>query len=280
MPRGMTQTGERRHQTWDGTPRGEERLKIRLLAIVAAATASLLALPSTPLLAKSLLDYRHILLDGHRVKWGIPRAGTGAVITYATLNERERFPAARNCGEMVALAPLLAANHVDNRTFQSELRVAFDLWSAAANIRFEPAASVDSADILIGAQAKPRGRAFTNIEFDRAAPAGAILSLTRSMICLSPAARWKTGFDGNLDVYDLRYTLLHEIGHAIGLDHPAIQSQLMDFRYNEKFRAPQEGDVRGVVALYGMPSEPGLAARETSRSRVATARPAPIENGG
>lgn len=240
-----------------------------------------MALSSAPLSAKSLLEYRHIFLDGHRVKWGEPRVGTGAVVTYATVETPLRFPAARNCQSMAPMAPLLAANHVASQTFEAELRTAFALWSTAANIRFEPAASLDSADILIGAQAEPRGRAFTNIEFDRSRPVEDIAPLTRSMICLSPAVGWKTGFDGNLDVYDLRYTLLHEIGHAIGLDHPAIESQLMDFRYNERFRAPQKGDMLGVIALYG--PRPGLAAAaraEPSAPRVATVRPANLKNGG
>lgn len=254
-------------------------MNTRALAFAAAALAALTSLPATPLSAKSLIEYRHILLDGHLVKWGLPQAGTGAVITYATLDTTVRFPTARNCGSMAPLAPLLAANRVDERTFQSELRAAFDLWSSAANIRFEPAASAESADILIGAQGEPRGRAFTNIEFDRSGPAGDIRSLTRSMICLSPAVGWKTGFDGNLDVYDLRYTLLHEIGHAIGLDHPAIRSQLMDFRYSEKFRVPQEGDIQGVVALYG--ARPALtASAPPERPRIATVRPVRLDAGG
>ena len=71
------------------------------------------------------------------------------------------------------------------------------------------------------------------------------------MVCLNPTRPWKIGFDGDLDVYDLRYTLIHEIGHAIGLDHPAIAGQLMAYKYGEKFRVLQAGDIRGVETLYG-----------------------------
>ena len=175
---------------------------------------------------------------------------------------------------MTPVAPLLATSGMSAEAFETELVAAFSLWSAAANIRFVPAKTPASADILIGAQAEPRGRAFTNIEYEAAGPADGVRRLTRSLICLNPEERWKIGFDGNLDVYDLRYALLHEIGHAIGLDHPAIDSQLMDFRYLERFRTPQAGDVLGAVALYGprrTPTAEVTAADEAPR--LADAKP-------
>ena len=49
----------------------------------------------------------------------------------------------------------------------------------------------------------------------------------------------------------LRYTLAHEIGHAIGLDHPNAPGQIMGYRYEESFRDLQPGDLSGAVALYG-----------------------------
>src|SRR5262249_33151728 len=75
------------------------------------------------------------------------------------------------------------------------------------------------------------------------------ISLAR--ICLNPAKRWKIGFDGDLTVYDLRYTLAHEIGHAIGLDHPVSAGQIMGYRYEEHFRSLQPGDTHGATLLYG-----------------------------
>ena len=254
-------------------------MKSSIIALVALATAFVIPMPSVSASGKTLQAYRHIQLNGHRVKWGAPLAGVGAVVTYATLDTSLRFPAARNCRAMVPMTSLLAASGVSRRSFETELRAAFDLWSAVADIRFERATRAESADILIGAQAEPRGRAFTNIEFDDAGTLGGIRELTRSTICFSPAERWKVGFDGNLDVYDLRYTLLHEIGHAIGLDHPAIDSQLMDFRYSERFRAPQRGDVLGVAALYGPSGTPAAGVPDDAQ-RIVRVRAQRIGNGG
>jgi len=71
------------------------------------------------------------------------------------------------------------------------------------------------------------------------------------LICFNPLRRWKIGFDGNLDVYDLRYVLMHELGHAIGLNHPRARGQLMTHKYGEEFRALQPGDIHGIETLYG-----------------------------
>ncbi len=249
----------------------------RLTALVAGAAAMMLVVAG-PASGQSIKTYRHILLDGHQVKWGSPAAGTGAVVTYAILDAARDFPDVRNCGAMAPLAPLLAANGVSSEAFETELGAAFALWSAAADVRFAPARTADSADIVIGAQAEPRGRAFTNVEYEATGPEGGVRRLTRSLICLSPETPWKIGFDGNLGVYDLRYALLHEIGHAIGLDHPAIAGQLMDFRYLEQFRAPQEGDILGAVALYGPSRTPTAdAAASDATPRLANVKlPQPV----
>jgi predicted Zn-dependent protease len=75
--------------------------------------------------------------------------------------------------------------------------------------------------------------------------------IDQAYVCLNPKSRWKTGFDGNLDVYDLRHTFTHEVGHAIGLDHPDSTGAVMAFRYDERVRDLQPSDIAGVQRLYG-----------------------------
>src|SRR5262249_30733340 len=119
-----------------------------------------------------------------------------------------------------------------------------------SNISFREAASPDPADILIGAQVEPEGWAFADVFYDVSSPEP-IKPISKALICLDPTKRWKIGFDGDFKIYDLRYTIAHEIGHAIGLDHPNSGGQIMGYRYEERFRTLQTGDVAGAVLLYG-----------------------------
>jgi hypothetical protein len=199
--------------------------------------------------------FRLLSLDGRLVKWGSPVLGSGAVVTYAVVTARVAFPGARNCDAIVPLDALEATSGVTSARFDAELSAAFVAWSRTTNIAFR-SAPAEGADILIGAEARPRGRAFTNVDRSES-PEGTVASIRRSVICLNPTVMWKTTFDGNLNVYDLRYTLEHEIGHAIGLDHPGVAGVLMDFRYTESFRDLQPADIAGANALYGGPMVAG-----------------------
>ncbi len=225
--------------------------------------------------AGSLSDYRLLVLDGQEVKWGAPVLGSGATVTYAVVPAERRFAGARNCAGIAPMDRLLAANGVARPLFDRELAAAFAAWSAVVNLTF---ARVDaaSADILIGAETEPRGRAFTNVAYDHGPSAENPRQIGQSVICLNPSLPWKVGFDGDLEVYDLRYTLEHEIGHAIGLDHPVSLGELMGFRYLEQFRVPQPGDIEGAVALYGPPAAGAMvaAARPVAPGR---AKPAAVQ---
>lgn len=195
-------------------------------------------------------SYRLLRLGGTWVKWGDPVLGTRATVSYAPVARHTAFPGARNCKAMDSLAGLLSGSGIAAGTFRNELRAAFAAWSRAIAIDFVRADSVADADILIGMQAAPRGRAYTDVAHGAPGPDGTS-SIRRSLICLNPDITWKVGFGGNADVYDLRYTLIHEIGHAIGLDHPGPTGQIMSFQYHEEFRIPQTGDVHGASQLYG-----------------------------
>jgi hypothetical protein len=203
--------------------------------------------------------YRLLELEGRdAVRWRMPAEGAPAKITYAFLAAPASFEGARNCGGMLPPGTALGPSHIREDDFRREVRAAFTVWEQAANIVFEETSSTADAGILIGADAKPRGRAFTNVALATSEPRSSDSSgnrgvgdIRQSLICLNPHQPWKIGFDGNLDIYDLRFTMTHEIGHAIGLDHPGPEGQLMSFRYVEKSRDLQPGDIDGAAALYG-----------------------------
>jgi hypothetical protein len=224
-------------------------------------------------------EFRLLELGGRKVRWAIPKTGLPATVSYAFLTGPAQFPGARNCDAMLPPEAALQPSGISTADFRREVRAAFSTWEAAANIKFVETTSVRDAGILIGADAKARGRAFTNVAL-RDAVSGAqatdVGAIRQSLICLNPRRPWKVGFDGNLDVYDVRFTVTHEIGHAIGLDHPSPEGQLMSFRYVEHTRGLQPGDVAGAVALYG---RRGAPAPDGVTTTAATAPHAPTMPG-
>jgi hypothetical protein len=144
----------------------------------------------------------------------------GPVVTYSLVSDSVDFPGARNCRKMTSLDELTASSQVAMAAMREEISAAFAMWESVAGISFREATDPAKADILIGAQVEPEGWAFADVFYDARSP-DEIKPISRSLVCLNPTKRWKVGFDGDLKIYDLRYTLTHEIGHAIGLDHPS-----------------------------------------------------------
>ena len=203
-------------------------------------------------------------LDGVHVKWGAPRLGTPALVRYAFATGVTAVPGAINCEVMVPLEALLEASHINRARFRQEVAIAFAMWQDAADIGFVEVSDPTSADILIGAQGNPRGFAFTNVDDERAHSGASVRRIEKSLICLNPNKRWKIGFDGNMDVYDIRYAIAHRLPMRSGMRSASIirspNGQLMSFRYGEDFRTLRPGDVSDAVALYGRRGAPAVAA--------------------
>ena len=199
--------------------------------------------------AASNADFRLLTFDGATVRWS-SEPGTVPVVTYAIAKISERYPQARNCKGMDAPDDLLRSSRIERSKFDQEVRAAFNMWERVTDIEFREIDDPEKAGIVIGAQSNPEGHAFANVDYKLGD--GQFRQIDRSLICLNPTKKWKVGFGGNLTVYDLRYTIAHEIGHAIGLDHPDSSGQLMSFTYNERVQELQDGDVAGAIRIYGL----------------------------
>lgn len=219
--------------------------------------------------AGDVASFKTLRLEGNGVRWQSPAKDQPRVLSYAIVAENVEFPGARNCGKMTKLDNLLSASGIARETMRSEIATAFAMWESVANVAFREATDPAKADIMIGAQLEPEGWAFANVFYDTLSPEP-VKPISRALICLNPDKRWKVGFDGDLRTYDVRYTIAHEIGHTIGLDHPNGAGQIMGYRYEETFRELQPGDISGAVLLYGkrQPDSVVAAAHEaTDQSR-------------
>ncbi len=224
--------------------RSTTRAHFPALAIVIVGLVSL----AFPLPALSD-EYRLLELDGYKVKWGTPQLGSGARVSYAFANENLQFDEARNCGQLAPIEALFG-ERLSMETIAQETASAFEVWERAAGLSFHEVKNAQDADIVLGAQGQPRRRAFANVSYASESQDD-VRSIDKALVCLNPEQKWKVGFDGDEDIYDIRYTLIHEIGHTLGLDHPGPSGQIMGFRYTEAFNGLQSGDLQGIQELYG-----------------------------
>ena len=203
--------------------------------------------------------YRLLTIDNHPVKWGAPKLGSGAVITYR-LAPRGAKGGQDNCRVITPVAPLLARSRISQAAFDAALDDALQSWENVADVRFVRVDSGKPANLTISAEQTPEGIAYTDVT--QASPTKIpVATLSDAVVCLNPRLHWAAHHTpAAKGDRVLSYVLAHEIGHALGLDHPGPAGQLMSFEYSDTIQTQQAGDIAGIVLLYGPASHHGAVA--------------------
>lgn len=173
------------------------------------------------------------------VKWGALGLGfpPPGPITYAFT------PQANNSGEL--------GFDITDATHKQAVNDAFDDWEAVSNVQFSMLSDGSDADIDVYFQVidgdGPTLAQARQTYTDSGSP-GTIEAFINVEIEFDPAEMVNAG-------YDLFHSVaLHEIGHALGLDHVEDPNQLMYATYTADFTEPAAGDIAGLQVLYGASS--------------------------
>jgi predicted Zn-dependent protease with MMP-like domain len=242
---------------WSVSPRRVSALLLLWCGLWSGLTAAGSAARAEP--------FRWLVINGAQARW-VVQGAEPLTLRYAIVKTEMHTANARNCGGMAPPTGLLTKSALSDDVFRTAVAHSFAAWQEHINVNFEETNDQHSADIAIGEQSDPTGFAFADVSVG-AKTSDEIGQITKAAICLNPLKKWKIGYDGDLAVYDLVHTISHEIGHAIGLDHPSRNGHLMSFRYGELSSGLSEGDVLGAVKLYGRRSDPSSTATNRAASR-------------
>lgn len=202
--------------------------------------------------------YAYRLVEGGEttpIKWGAARLGNGARLTYALA--RERFDltggfSGAGCESILPLNTMLAKSEMTEEEFREEAQRGIDRWSRVADVTFVYTEDAASADVILGVQAQPRGRAFVNMRVRRADD---VRVGEKAILCIHPGVTLTRGRGDCNMRFNIAYLLSHEFGHVLGLDHPAPKGSLMAFRCSEDHQL-NDDDAAGARFLYGPAREP------------------------
>ena len=131
-------------------------------------------------------------------------------------------------------------------SFQEEIVEALSVWEVEADIRFSQVSDSSNVDIRFG---------WANIDGSRSILGDTTFPstgpLNQVIVAFDRDENWFVGGDAPVNLIDFSSTAIHEIGHAIGIDHSETNSSIMRASYSREIFDLQRDDINAVRDIYG-----------------------------
>ena len=152
----------------------------------------------------------------------------------------------------------VSSESVDQATFESVIVEALDVWSQMAAINFSRVASpgqAKSLDFTIGEIDGPQGRLAEAYFPEDVSP-----PIVAGDVKFDSSEIWEVGNGLGNSAYDLMYVAVHEIGHALGLEHSLVMGSVLHPTVlpSHEFVSLHQTDVDALLDLYASRIEPPL----------------------